>query len=87
MVNYLIIYELKSSWLFWLEEITFKTFQRILNEEKPIDERALEEAFETLYNKDRKQDWSAIDYDRFRADMLQVRKQERSLQIRQDYSL
>ncbi|UJR30828.1 hypothetical protein I4U23_018345 [Adineta vaga] len=52
------------------EEITFKIFQRILNEEKSIDGRILEEAFETLYNKDRKQDWSAIDYDKFRNDML-----------------
>ncbi|CAF0850580.1 unnamed protein product [Adineta ricciae] len=58
-------------WLSNDEEISFKTFQRILNDEKPIDERTLEEAFETLYNKDRKQDWSAIDYDRFRSDMLQ----------------
>ncbi|CAF1240094.1 unnamed protein product [Rotaria sordida] len=53
------------------EYITFKVFQHILNEEKPIDERTLEEAFETLYNKDRKHDWSAIDFDRFRTDMLE----------------
>ncbi|CAF2879999.1 unnamed protein product [Rotaria sp. Silwood2] len=53
------------------EDITFKEFQRILNEEKPIDERTLEEAFETLYNKDRKYDGSAIDYDKFRMDMLE----------------
>ncbi|CAF4038725.1 unnamed protein product, partial [Rotaria sp. Silwood1] len=52
------------------ENITFKVFQRILSEEKPIDERTLEEAFETLYNKDRKYDWSAIDFTRFRTDML-----------------
>jgi hypothetical protein len=55
-----------------LEEVNFKSFQRILNDEKPIDERTLEEAFETLYNKDRKHDWSAIDFDRFRTDMLEV---------------
>jgi hypothetical protein len=43
-----------------------------LLEEKPTDERTLEEAFETLYNKDRKHDWNVIDYDRFRMDMLEV---------------
>jgi len=53
-------------------EITFKKFQRILNEEKPIDERSLQEAFETLYNKDRKYDWNTIDYDRFRTDLIEV---------------
>ncbi|CAF4466504.1 unnamed protein product, partial [Rotaria magnacalcarata] len=45
-----------------VEEITLKIFQQILTEEKPIDERALEEAFEILYSKDRKHDLSAIDF-------------------------
>ncbi len=58
--------------MFLLGEINFKSFERILNEEKPIDERTLEEALATLYNKDRKHDWSAIDYDKFRSDMLEV---------------
>lgn len=49
-----------------------KLFQRILNDEKPIDERSLEEAFETLYNKDRKYDWNVIDFSRFRTDMIEV---------------
>jgi hypothetical protein len=55
-----------------LGEITFKIFQRILNEEKGINERTLEEAFEAFYNKDGKHDWSAVDYNRFRTDMLEV---------------
>jgi hypothetical protein len=53
-------------------EITFKIFQRILNEEKPIDERTLEEAFEILYNKDHKYDWNSVDFDRFRMDLVEV---------------
>ncbi|CAF3533242.1 unnamed protein product [Rotaria socialis] len=52
------------------EEIPLKIFQQILTEEKPMDERALEEAFETLYSKDRKHDLSAIDFDKFRTDLL-----------------
>jgi len=47
-------------------------FQRILNEEKPIDERTLEEAFEILYNKDHKYDWNSVDFDRFRMDLVEV---------------
>ncbi len=52
--------------------VTLKKFLRILNDEKPINQRTLEEAFEILYNKDRKHDWNAVDYDRFRKDMLEV---------------
>lgn len=59
-------------WLNYAREISIKDFQRILNEEKPIDQRSVEEAFETLYNKDRKTDWNAVDYARFRTDMLEV---------------
>lgn len=52
-------------------EINFQQFQKILNQEKPITERALEEAFETLYGKDKKFNWNAVDYNRFRTDMLE----------------
>lgn len=48
-------------------------FQQILNDETPIDQRSLDEAFETLYNKDRKYDWNTIDFDRFRTDILEVK--------------
>ncbi|CAF0720411.1 unnamed protein product [Adineta steineri] len=52
------------------EEITFKSFERILNQEKSIDERILQEAFETLYSKDKKFDWN-IDFNKFRTDMIE----------------
>ena len=55
-----------------LDEITLSDFQRLLQEEKPIDERTLEEAFETLY-KDVKGNAKTIDYNRFRADITEVR--------------
>ena len=67
-------------WSKYGSEITLKDFQRILNEEKPIDQRTVEEAFEILYNKDRKSDWSAVDYTRFRADMLEVGSRVKNLQ-------
>lgn len=54
-----------------LEEISFQNFQDILKAEKPIDTRALEEAFEKLY-KDRKSDWSEVDFERLRIDLLEV---------------
>lgn len=59
-------------WLNYGSEITLKDFQRILNEEKPIDQRTVEEAFELLYAKDRKPDWNVVDYTQFRKDMLEV---------------
>lgn len=64
--------KLDELWSNYGREITMRDFQRILNEEKPIDQRSIEEAFEVLYNKDRKTDWNAVDYQRFRTDMLEV---------------
>lgn len=59
-------------WSKYGSEITLRDFQRILNEEKPIDQRNVEEAFELLYNRDRKSDWNVVDFTRFQTDMLEV---------------
>lgn len=64
-----------------------KEFQRILSEEKFIDQRSLEEAFQTIYNKDRKHDWSTIEYTRFRTDMLEVGSLWYSYRKFEDYPL
>ena len=47
-------------------------FERTLKNEKPTDERTLEDAFQTLYSKGGKFDWNAVNFDRFRTDMLEV---------------
>jgi hypothetical protein len=52
--------------------LTLNKFERILFDEEPVNQRALEEAFETLYNKDRKPYWNTIDYNQFHTDMLEV---------------
>lgn len=52
--------------------MTYSTFERILREEKPIDEQALQEAFDILYNKERKATWNTVDFDRFRTDLIEV---------------
>jgi hypothetical protein len=53
-------------------EIDFVTFERILHDEKSIDEQSFEKALKMLYKKDRDGPLNSIEYTRLQTDLLEV---------------